>query len=271
MTEHEWLSSDNPAPMVEYLFRTVFVHDQQKWLHLILTNTGCGVWGHKHRNVIADMTLADWISHAIICSGQPESKMAEHAGVIRDIVGNPFRPHRFVCPNCKTGGMLNMFELPSMYCGWCKWSGIVKWLTNDVLNIARTIREGETDCKRCDGTQRLLNNQLPSGWQYCPFCKDKLKTPRFNDMPILADALEEAGCTEEELLRHLRRQERCPRCLGEGRMRPPGWDGVDKDAWIICNECPMVTNVTGVFRGNGWIPLRREHVKDCWALKICGP
>ncbi len=29
---------------------------------------------------------------------------------------------------------------------------------------------------------------------------------RFEDLPVLADALEEAGCTNQELLRHLREQ-----------------------------------------------------------------
>jgi hypothetical protein len=51
----------------------------------------------------------------------------------------------------------------------------------------------------------------------------------FASLPILADALGDAGCDCEELLRHLR---------GEQRGGP------------------------------GWVPLRAPHVRGCWAVEL---
>lgn len=58
-------------------------------------------------------------------------------------------------------------------------------------------------------------------------------------LPVLGDALEEAGCTEEEALRHPRGQERNAACVGH----PPG------------QSCC-------------WVPLRGPHVLGCWALRL---
>lgn len=62
------------------------------------------------------------------------------------------------------------------------------------------------------------------------------------DLLPVADALEEAGCTEEELLRHLRGKERCVDC-------------VKFDQEWMC------------VRG-GWVPLSSPHVAGCWALDL---
>jgi hypothetical protein len=58
---------------------------------------------------------------------------------------------------------------------------------------------------------------------------------------VLADALEEAGCQEELLLRHLRGEEPC-------------W--VDHDAQ------------PGLECGFPWKPLRGPHVRGCWAVDL---
>ena len=69
----------------------------------------------------------------------------EQAALVRDIVGNPFRP-------------------PVIEPSWLSWNG------GAAVALARTIYEER----------------------------------RFEDMPVLADALEEAGCRDEEVLGHLR-------------------------------------------------------------------
>lgn len=70
----------------------------------------------------------------------------------------------------------------------------------------------------------------------------------FSGLPVLADMLEEAGCLEEPLLRHLRGWERCPAdCGGDVLSRPGGC------ALIDC--C-------------GWRPLRDPHVRGCRALDL---
>jgi hypothetical protein len=57
----------------------------------------------------------------------------------------------------------------------------------------------------------------------------------FDELPVLADALEEGGCDREDVLRHLRGEE---------------WAyGKFSDSW-------------------GWYPLRCGHVLGCWALDL---
>lgn len=70
-------------------------------------------------------------------------------------------------------------------------------------------------------------------------------------MPILADALEEAWCTDEAVLQHCRGMERCS-CLGvprKGKGHPFFW------------KCPMCD-------GAGWIPLRGPHVRGCHVVDL---
>ncbi len=65
------------------------------------------------------------------------------------------------------------------------------------------------------------------------------------EMPILADALEEAGCPDGDLLRHCRGQERCYCTV----------DGLSSRACPVCH-C------------TGWMPLRGPHCRGCWCLDV---
>ena len=80
---------------------------------------------------------------------------------------------------------------------------------------------------------------------------------RWNDLPILADALCEAGADENvDLVRHLKGQERCWQCFGG----PPFEEyGPSHDRRVKkCAAC----------RGTGWRPLRSIHVRGCWAVDL---
>lgn len=50
-------------------------------------------------------------------------------------------------------------------------------------------------------------------------------------LPVLADALEDAGCTNEDALLHLRGEEGCPHCEGGGRVDSEVAD------WAVCPRC----------------------------------
>lgn len=98
----------------------------------------------------------------------------------------------------------------------------------------------------------------------------------FADMPILADALEDAGCHNEEMLSHCRGMERCGGCVTTGPdkrytilsfderryLTEPNYlasgDPSIRRAYAPCDEC----------KGTGWHPLRGPHVRGCWAIDL---
>jgi hypothetical protein len=100
----------------------------------------CGEWAAPHAAdpfAFRAATNASWMA-AVAAQGLRHVQ----ADLVRDIVGNPFRPAKL------------------------NWS----WLTPDALALARTIYDDRA----------------------------------FDRLPILADALEEAGCTDADLLAHCR-------------------------------------------------------------------
>lgn len=91
---------------------------------------------------------------------------AAQAALLRDIVGNPFRPARLPprrCPDC--GWLSQLYQCPS-----CNRVGAHPWLTPTILSLA----------------------------EYAYHERD------FDGLPALADALEESGCLDFHVLAHLR-------------------------------------------------------------------
>ncbi len=90
----------------------------------------------------------------------------------------------------------------------------------------------------------------------------------FSGMPVLADALEDAGCNNEEILKHFRGQERCPVCL-------PWRSGMDalRQTIVDVSRRGARASMTGTIQcdqcEDGWCPLRGTgHVRGCWCLDI---
>jgi hypothetical protein len=211
--------------------------------------------------ILMTVALSQTIADAAGCAGRvigwsmPLGLAAPQAGLLRDVFGNPFRPvtlcgltrkpfhtqHAHVDEN---GGFWLESECPVC----------ARLRTPAAVALARTAYEGEP-CSRCG--ERGFN----------PGCHHGSKPEAFDPtlLPLLADALEAAGCTEAALLAHLRGQE-----------PEPG-------SWHRCRGCGQVYRHTGKYsscdmRGCGegqeydevtkWRPLRGPHVRGCWALDL---
>lgn len=104
------------------------------------------------------------------------------AALLREIVGNPFRPATLPvdeeCKRCKGKG-----DLPAGAGG--AWVG----------------RPARVGCEKCGGRGGRCSWLTPLVAQMARTIYDDRA---FGDLPILADALEDAGCDSEAILMHLR-------------------------------------------------------------------
>ncbi len=137
---------------------------------------------------------------------------------LKDIIGDPYR-HQSVCGDIE---------------GWPRHS------------------EVGNQCKFC---QRILQwqNQTP-----IKIANDICTSGDFSSTPILADALEEAGCNNKDIIRHLRNQETpCPTCYGSGRGRPTTLNFQPPSSTPPCQVCGGL----GFFQ-----PI--PHASGCWAIDL---
>lgn len=72
----------------------------------------------------------------------------------------------------------------------------------------------------------------------------------------LSDALEEAGCSCQPLLMHLRGWEVCPYCMGTGGFQA-------NSTWVPCEVCDPDDKPSDTI---GWRPLRGPHARGCFAI-----
>jgi uncharacterized protein (TIGR02996 family) len=135
-------------------------------------------------NDAVSLTDAEWGARLVASGSVKTCEAATRADILRDIFGNPWRPVRLdttrpACPHCRSTRFIaiSVDEMACLACfkrfcwsnDWCK----CPWLTwsNDLIpTMARHIYDDRA----------------------------------WGELPILADALEEAGCAEEEILRHCR-------------------------------------------------------------------
>ena len=151
----------------------------------------------------------------------------ECCNLLRCLIPPPDLGERVECPECKGNpkyGVSPRFLEPPYNrdkpCQTCHGTGSItlpfvvdpRWLTSTVVDLVGTVRGGWY-CPYCGeeadfDTGSHGNREepdVPACW-YCPDCGiTAIERPlRFDLMPILADALEDAGCDCEAMIEHLR-------------------------------------------------------------------
>ena len=209
------------------------------------------VWACTCENI--EYGLRDTIHQARGNSGS-FYRQEEVAALLREVFGNPFKPVILVMTKAEDWASKHGHFSP-------------EWITPQVLDLTQAAYDAqECECEACEGTGlELFWSKGPK----CPICegtkrvkKGLLDKSRF---AILADALEDAGCNNETVLLHLRGQDPCSRCSGEGRVQTPpsmaateaGYMQVSTGGVSVrCHYC----------LGKG--VLSSQHVRGCWALDL---
>lgn len=170
----EFLSQDALTNYTGAMSRNSCIHHAVNWL------------GAQNASEVADQAPA-WLQRVMLFQTQ--------VALLRDIVGNPYRPvaHPFL--------------------------GSPHLLGGTVLTLARVAYEDRPGrkCKRCKGRTTLqernpwIDDSMASVQTYLVKCPDCHGTGRVEDgtldpltLAALADALEEAGCQHDPILAHLR-------------------------------------------------------------------
>ncbi len=157
--------------------------------------------------------------------------LAEHSGAVS----------RLVPPAAQAALLREVFGNPWVSYVWCdpgppntcrRATDIKRWLSNDILRWN-------------DGTVPRLARGI-------------YEERAWERMPLLADALLDAGCDDEELIRHCRGEERCPDCFGSGKEGYRHRHGKHGPGYYECQTCET----------RQWIPLRGPHARGCWALDL---
>lgn len=227
MTEHHWLTCENPYIMVALVDNWVTSEMLLDYLR------ACGPLGPPVEEHLEDALRAD---------------------IIRCIVGNPYHPiitypER---PTPKGSKWYNKRLDESREYLYFDIS-ILDWNSGAIPNMIESMLYEE-----------IKETTEARGKSAKKFGRVLRDLPRWENMPVIADALEEAGCDCLPLLEHLRMGhpggEKCPWCKGKkghtvdsGGVTP--W-GASIDLWHPCEEC----NGTGLRPGRHWV--------GCHALRV---
>lgn len=236
MNEAEWLASRNPAAMLEfvhlgrvaaeqdyppnYSFCPGVISGRKVQLACLACRGSIGDTNEKPHTEDWSKALWGW------CNGGGTPQKQTVANILREIVGNPCRPLRQKCQNCDGQGFVwndTGGNVGKGHCIPCNDTGYVteSWLTPTVLRLATCCYEDRFE---------------------------------LTSVAALHDALVEAGCDNEEMLRHLSPgEERCSACGGKGFVWNDTGGNVGQGHCIPCND-------------TGYRLLRTGHVRGCWVV-----
>lgn len=161
------------------------------------------------------------------------------ADLLRELVGNPFRPveasHK---PMCGVHG----HDLECEDCG-------VKLYNRKVEDVCRF------------PPPKWLSSKIVS------IAEDIYNDSDFDALPILADMLEESGCDNDNLLKHLHGYSLCTVCIGSGKVKT-GFSNFTAQPNISTTAGYSVPVLDHCKHCNktGRVPLPIPHARGCWAL-----
>ena len=186
-----------------------------------------------------------------------EAEQKGQAALFRDIFGNPF-DQRF---RVRWGQVHEHAQGAA--------PRVPRWLTwhdGIVVKLAQAAYQERADheCQRCQGMGLTPRSEGGYWDSHCSGCGGSGRisdgTLDADRLAVIADALEEAGCTDEAILRHLRGWERCWMCVRTN-------SDSERDVCSVCGQLGAV-GPFGRPCAPGWVKTRHPHVRGCWVLDL---
>lgn len=220
MTEYEWLTCKDP----ERMCNETGLFNQRR----IIAYNGLFLSPVSSPDGLVTIYLQRSLDEHAFMWKQTDTP-SNTCDLIREVVGNPFRPIYHV-----------------------------KDYLNDPRASYHVQATAQTSTREHQELIKELNNRvfLPewlTGDVYY-FAANIVESGDYQDVDVLADFLEEAGCDNEEILRHLRQEVRCPEWL----VKPI-------DEWFETKKCSSLTRHTC---NSGWHPKPVPCQAGCWVLRL---
>ncbi len=259
MTEQDWLLSNDPAAMLSWLEGRDWADTSHDWDRRI-TDRQLTAWVEACReacDALNKYQLGQWQAIGAL-TGSVDAHVESwatdrdlklplptRAALLRDVVGSPWRPVQ------RLGRQLR--------------DGLVEVLReSDGCIIVADRDRVPVRFPRPDGTFEIGVTLEPSPlltWNDATIPKMAQAIKDEKDYApvrflLLADALEEAGCTNAAILEHCRGTEKakCPRCDGVGCYNELGPNTFS----IMCRKCDE----------EGYLPVAVQHCAGCWVLNL---
>lgn len=221
MTETQWLTSDNPAEMVAFLGARI-TDEQRRFFAEACRKSWCKVSGPVMEHYVP---------------------LALRADILRDIVGNPFKKLPFI----EDGKLCEYVTKPGFNVELAVESEWLTWRDGTIPKMVDAMLF--ENCSKCGirRGERYVFAGPDSHWERCDCTNGRIPRaePRWEMMPIIADALEEAGCRDQYILEHLR-------------------GDVPWDCQSMCgnrhNDNCKLANGTG--------QIKRRHYIGCWVVEL---
>lgn len=218
MTEDVWSKEILPSVLIRFA-RKVGLFSTAEGL---LYTDACRLANPKYRD---HQDFSFWASRSM-----KDPNFERRCGFIRDIVGTPQSEYpgnrqvgnKWFCAVC-----LHVFENNVWRCSCGRF--VNRYLERHAWALAN------------EGQAGKLAKAIHQEWD--PVA-----------LPVLADALEDAGCQDDQILFHLRSEFGCPWCEGAGQFEDPG----PRLSFTPCSRC----------KGSGYWTPTPEHVRGCWAVRL---
>jgi hypothetical protein len=142
------------------------------------------------------------------------------------------------------------------------------WLTPDVLKLAEeAFNSTSIQCQECYGKGGRWDDESIDQWYECNYCLGegsiRESTLSTVTLAMLADALEETGCSDTLILNHLRGSEPCPNDCFYMDDHPPSMPKVK-----VTMSLPHKGSLQECDCLQGFVPVENLHFQGCWVLDL---
>jgi hypothetical protein len=261
MDELTWLSSESPQKMIDFLNQNPDERKLRLWCDSCRYTVDPS--GSRWSQITTKGMVMEWGSGTWWIE---KISLSLRADLVREHFGNPFRK-------------------PSKI-----------WITPTVKDLAQAAYDHqlgvEFDPAKTTKSEVLRQRENAVMGGCCDRFADQMACDCYEEaiediqgtldpvrLGILADAIEDEGCGDEDVIRHLRGYRRCPNCLGNGQRyvskdnEKRGLPTNQSVGYYLMKtakypQSEWKRSFCTTCKREGWISFSHPHFRGCWVLDL---